>query len=248
MGNYFVFAGKRSCDMGLVIEHFPNWPKPAKRVETFSVPGRNGLLRREEGAFDNVTLVYNCYFRGNGRQAAEIAQWLLGSTGYQYLSDTYQLGFFHMAAFTGPVDMENILNRHGRVRLEFDARPEFFSDAGQLPVEIVVDPAVRTFTTTLVNPYSFPALPLLRIKGNGEMAKVSINVGSRAFSLLEIPGYLDVDCAMQNVYKDGDNHNNVVVYPTDFPVLQPGENTIAIVGDPVQGVEKLTIWPRWWKV
>lgn len=248
MGNYFVFAGRRSRDMGLIVEHFPNWPKPRKRVETFSIPGRNGLLRREEGAFDNVPLSYDCYFRGDGRQAAKIAQWLLGASGYQRLYDTYQPGFFHMAALNGPMDIENILNRHGRVRLEFDAKPEFFSDAGQTPVDIVVDPAVRTFTMTLVNPYSFPALPLFRIQSNGETARVSVNIGNRAFSLLEVPGYLDVDCAMQNVYKGGENYNNAVVYPTNFPVLQPGENAVSIVGDPVQGVEKLTIWPRWWKI
>lgn len=245
MANYFEFAGKRSTDFGLVVERYPKRPKPARRVNTYQIPGRSGLLRGDTGTYDNVLASYDCYFRGKDDEAAAIAQWLYTAPGYSRLSDTYSPGFFSYAAFDGPLDIENILNRFGRCTITFTCLPERYSEDGQEPLTFYPDPDVRTYSFTLVNPYQFTAKPLIRL--TGQLA-TSVTINRRAFSVSSIPTYLDVDSDMQNVYKGSVSYNNLVTVPTEFPVLDPGENYIVVAGERIQSVSEITIWPRWWRL
>lgn len=248
--SYFVFAGRTSLEMGLIIERFPAQNKPTRKVTTLEVPGRNGLLRIDLGGYNNIPVSYDCYFRGGPDKAAEIASWLYGSgSGYLELRDTYRPGGYRLAAFDGPLDIDNVWNRHGRLTVTFDCKPEFFLDCGQNPITYTPDPEVRTFTAVLRNPYNFTAKPLLQLTGNGAC---SINmrplggtsVGS--FTLSDLPGTLTVDCDTQNVYQGLINYNNLVSHATAFPELFPGDNEIVIAGQTVQTVSKMVLTPRWW--
>lgn len=109
MDNFFMFAGRRSTEFGLVVERFPSQPKPARKVELISIPGRNGMLRVDQGAYENVTVSYECYFKGGPNQASTISGWLYASGGgYAVLRDTYHPDVFRMAAFDNMSEIENI--------------------------------------------------------------------------------------------------------------------------------------------
>lgn len=259
MLNYFAFAGRRCTDFGVHVQRFPAQPKPLRQVETISVPGRCGTLRIDKGGFENLLVSYDCYFRGGPQQASEVAAWLYSAgSGYSELRDTYHPDFFRRAAFDGPLDMENVLNRYGRCIVTFDCKPQLFSDVGQQPVPFAIPSySGGGFTAVslgkLYNPYQFPAKPLIKIGGytNGQIHIINSKGDMGLF--YEVQGGAYIDCETQNMYyRDDVNVNCYLTQLTEFPVLMPGENEIVMyhkaVVSPGDEPLSLVITPRWWKL
>ena len=94
-----IWAGVPSTSVGVVVERYPEQPGPCRRLETIQVPGRNGDLLIDQGAWDNYGQDYEVYFRaGAGRtpEAARIVRaWLMRPQGYQRLEDSYDPDFYH---------------------------------------------------------------------------------------------------------------------------------------------------------
>lgn len=248
--NYFVFDGTRCTDFDIFVQRFPAQNKPVRKVEKVSIPGRNGDLRIFAGGYDNVTVSYDCYFRGSPEKASAIAQWLYGrGAGYSVLRDTYHPGVYRLAAFDGPVEVENILNRYGRCVFNFDCKPELFLDSGQETLEYqILTPTPRAAQIELYNPTAFPAKPKIRLYASGGSNATSVTIDESALTVQNIDGYIDLDCDTQNAYKGSQNQNSKIQLSgnTDFPTLAPGLNTITIAGVGQQYVSKLEITPRWW--
>lgn len=247
MYSYFSFGGQRSCDFGLRIEAAPTQPKPKRKVELISIPGRNGNLRVDRGGFENVSMTYKCSFRGDATKASEIAEWLYSAgAGYAILRDSYSPGVFRRGAFDGPIDIASTLNRAGRCNITFDCRPEVWLDCGNNTLQFYpTDSGTRIFTADVFNPTLFDARPLIRILGSGA---ASLNINNRAFSISSIPGDIYIDCDLRNAYRDGVGYNDRIVTPTDFPVLNPGHNRILVAGVTDMTVTRLEITPRWWRL
>jgi phage-related protein len=156
------FNGKSSADFGLIVEYFPESVHAARRGELIPIPGRNGVIVREDGAFDTYTQQYQVWFRNTmGRdtyqKARDVAEWLLSASGFNRLEDTYEPEFFRLARFVGPLSVETVLRNCGRVTIEFDVQPQRYLKSGETPL---------TFTggasATIMNPTQFEARPLLR--------------------------------------------------------------------------------------
>lgn len=257
MDNFFMFAGRRSTEFGLVVERFPGQPKPARKVELISIPGRNGMLRIDQGAYENVTVSYECYFKGGPNQASTISGWLYASGGgYAVLRDTYHPDVFRMAAFDNMSEIENVWNRFGRCVLSFDCKPQMWSDLGQKPVEfdLPISSGNWSFNTAVVgvlrNPYPFTAKPLIRLEGYGSSIITIQNAAGSLSLRCETGPYAEIDCEMQNMFIDDINQNTKLDIMTDFPVLAPGENIISMSHKsyPSTGEypPRLIITPRWW--
>lgn len=241
MKDGFSFGGKSTADFAMHAEKYPGLGAPRRKVTKVQVPGRNGDIHYDEGAFENYPQRYECYFHGE-QSAPDMAHgvkgWLLGAAGYRRLEDVYDPTHFRMASFTGPMDIENRLNQYGRCVVEFDCMPQAFLKGGEFPVE---------FTTngTLYNPTEFVAIPLVRLYGSGSG---SVGIGGVAVQVLEIEDQLVLDCESMNCYRDGgegaaENKNRAIDAP-EFPSLGPGENAIILSG----GITKIEIIPRWWEL
>lgn len=243
--NYFIFKGRRSADFGLVVESYPAQPKPARKLERISIPGRNGSYTIDGGGYESVTVSYNCYFRGGPDQASRIASWLYGSgPGPSRLEDTYHPGVYRLASFAGQLEIENVHNRFGRLTLDFFSRPELWLSSGDEPIILTPDPSVRTYEACVYNPTAFPALPLIRLEGVGA---ASINIGRSYISITGLEDYLDVDAETQDCFRGTENKNSLVTVTSDiFPLLSPGDNKVLVAGVGAQTISKITIWPRWW--
>ena len=48
---YFIYNGKDSRDMGVILESLPPITRPKRRMETLTIPGRNGTLCIDEGTY-----------------------------------------------------------------------------------------------------------------------------------------------------------------------------------------------------
>lgn len=160
----FTFNGINSRSLGLTIERLPESLHAARRGEIYQIKGRNGSFVREDGTFDCYTQKYEVWFRDpNGVKdvyalAQEIASWLLCSSGYCRLEDTYEPDHFRFARFAGPLNIDVLIRKHfARVVLEFDVQPQRYLKSGETPL---------TFTggasATIMNPTRFEARPLLR--------------------------------------------------------------------------------------
>ena len=243
------FNGVSSDDLGLIVEKYPARQVPKRKEQKWSVAGRNGDVLAVEDAWENVTRIYDCYisaeFLTGGLQAAAnaVAQWLQAST-WATLWDDYDNDTFVVAHFTGPVDVENIINKFGRVQLKFDCWPQRFLTSGTTAI-------TKTAAFSIDNPTAFIAEPTIMMFGTG--AGGSLRVGTTATSadplltFSELPSgvVLDqviVDCREQEVYKAGVNFNAYV--SGTIPVLQPGTNYISWSG----GISGVSITPRWWRI
>ena len=234
MRHYLWFNGKSSSHFGLYISGEQTFNAPERDVESIDIPGRNGSLTISRGRFKNLTVSYPVFIRQDFSQNAAAARaWLLGVDGYARLEDTYHPDSYRLARFLGPLDFTmRFLNYSGEATLSFDCQPQRFFKSGEQVLSGVNG-------GSLFNP-GFPAKPLIKVSGTGAGY---LHIGAYTVQLLSLDGYVMLDCDMQNAYKDTLNKNSTISAP-EFPVLQPGENTIAWDG----GVTAVEVTPRWWTV
>lgn len=234
MIHFFTFDGKSSRDCGLVISGGQTFGAPERDAEQVEIPGRNGALTISRNRFKNITVSYSAFLRRDfAENAAALRAWLLGGEGYRRLEDTYHPDSFRMARFSGPLEFETgFLNRTGEVTLSFDCKPQRFLKSGELA-------AAYTAPAVLYND-GFPALPLIKVMGTGAG---NLYAGGVTVRILALDGYLYLDSDTQNAYKGTLNQNSAIRAP-EFPVLQPGKNTVSWDG----GVAGVEITPRWWTV
>lgn len=235
-----VWAGVPSDHVGVVVEHYPDQPGPARQYETISVPGRNGDLIIDRGSYSNYTQSYDIYFsaehsrlyRGAPMGARAVRAWLLGPVGYQVLEDSYDPDFYRTAYYVGPPDVENIMNRFGRLTISFNCKPQRWRKDGRRSVTL-------TAPGTLYNDL-FPAKPLIRVNGT---AAGTLTVGAYTVAINELADYIMLDSDLQDAYR-GTQNENAAIATDAFPVLEHGDNAISWTG----GITSVEITPKWWTI
>ncbi len=239
MENGFSFAGMSTRDFNMLVEHYPKQGSPKRKRTSISVPGRNGDLHYDEGAFENYKQSYSCGFcdyRPTAELAHAIKCWLFSPRGYQRLEDGYDTAHFRMASFAGPLDIENQLNKIGKCTVTFDCAPQYFLKCGERPI-------LLDTPSSLYNAW-FPAQPIVYVYGSGDG---TMTVGSVTVQLFGLSGSITLDCEMQNAYRvtGGVMENlNAHIRAPEFPTLAHGDNPITWSG----GVERAEIIPRWWEL
>lgn len=162
MRSTIYFNGKSSADFGLIVEYYPESVHAARRGELITIPGRNGVIIREDGAYDTYSQTFQIWFRNTLNRdtfqtARDVAEWLLGASGFCRLEDTYEPEHFRLARFVGPLNVETVLKNHGRATLEFDVQPQRYLKSGETPLTFAGGDV-----STITNPTQFEARPLLR--------------------------------------------------------------------------------------
>lgn len=227
-----TWAGINSDTLGLTVERYPGRPRPTKKYSVISIPGRNGDLHVDTGAYTNYTQYYDIGIRGKTEglpmAARSVADWLYGPAGYQRLEDSYEPDVFRMAYFAGPLDVENMLNILGRASIEFNCKPQRFLKSGEASVAV---------TSGIYNPTAFPALPIINITGSGAGR---LQVGKYVVEILSLDGSITLDSETQNAY-DGTTNLNGTISAPEFPQLIAGDNEISYTG-----AWTIEITPRWW--
>lgn len=234
MDSFFIFDGKNSLDYGIRIESYPDRPYPERSYNAYTVPGRNGSLIYDTGAYANVTQSYDCNFRTKATaydMQRYLTDWLLMPTGYRELEDSYSPDVYRKAIFAGPTDVSTFFGKFGKCTLDFNCLPQRYLKSGRIPLEV-------TSGMTLVNDGE-DALPLISVTGSGSG---TIGIGSSTIELSDIPEGLTIDSEVQNVYAGADNKNSLATISGGFPILKRGHTGITFSG----GVTALTITPRWW--
>ena len=227
----FTFNGKSTADYGLLVTGRRVFGAPARKVERFSVPGRNGDILVDMGAYENYIVAYDVALLDFKADVRAITNWLLSSSGYMKLTDTYDTTHYRMGACYSSIEyVTTALNREGTATIEFDCKPQRFLNSGETTTTIT------SASYTLNNPTQMPARPLLRVTTTG---KVTIN--GNEITVSAVDGYVDIDCETQQAYKGTTNCNNDIIVD-EFPVLVGGNNTIT------QTTTTVAVTPRWWEL
>ena len=235
--SYFYFAGQSCLDFGLHIEEHPRYTAAQRLVTTQQVPGRNGLLAFDTGAFGNVNGTYNVYVNATASNTMaagrEISTWLQGNTGYQRLEDAYDTEVYRMAIFTGPMDFSNFFQRYGKATLTFNCMPQRFFKSGESPLKLSNGVTLRN--------YWMCAKPLIQVTGSGQGI---LYFNDYQVTISSIPsGGITLDCETEDAYQGTDNLNGLVtVSNEEFLRLVHGDTQIRWSG----GITAVSIYPRWW--
>lgn len=146
--------GDCAQDYGVRIVRDADSVYAARDVETEEVPGRNGAIVYDNGAFRNVTQTYTMYIPDldKRRTARYVAAWLLShADGYYRLVDDYEPDVYRMARFVGPLDVQARLERYGTAQIDFDCKPQRFL-SGSSAEPITVYPVVGGYLDTSGGP------------------------------------------------------------------------------------------------
>lgn len=238
----FTYNGVSSASMGVFVEKAPNWPKPRRKRDVYSIPGRNGDIVFDQGAFETVTLEYPIAYIGGAATASEIADWLLSAPDYCRLEDTYYPDVYRLVRIDGPLDIENTLGKAGRAKLRMYARPEVFTKAGDSPIDIPEDGWIHS--VTIHNPFPFNAKPIIEIEGYGTV-NLSTPGGGLEVRLAPYEPAVTIDCERQTLIHNGFAYESATTVYGEFPHLLPGENVITISA-PDGEIRGARITPRWW--
>lgn len=234
MRNWFIFNGKSSKDFGVYISGLNTFGAPERDVETISIAGRNGDLTLDNGRYKNIDTSYPAFIYDRFDNNIEgLRNYLLSQKGYKRLEDTYHPDEYRLARYKGGLTPKVIDELYaGEFDLTFDCYPQRYLKSGEQVLEFTDDGSIY-------NEYSQVAKPLIRAYGTG-----TFTIGDITVQITTADTYTDIDCELQEAYKDDLSHNcnaNIVLTNGDFPSLISGDNTIAL-----DGITQLDITPRWW--
>ena len=234
MKNFIIFNGQSLRDFGVYISGLNTYNAPSRDVDSVKVPGRNGTLTMDNGRYNNISVTYPAFICNNYDARVEaLRNFLLSQSGYKRLEDTYHPEEFRLARWAGEFTADTLdALIAGKFDLTFDCYPQRFLKEGEKQTEF-------TAAGSINNPYLQTALPLIRAYGTG-----SFSVGGISVSISSALTYTDIDCELQECYKDSLSTNrNAYVTLTDgeFPKLSPGTNAVTM-----SGISKLIITPRFW--
>ena len=165
-----------------------------------------------------------------------LLDFLVSQKGYIKLEDSFSPDIYVMARYSGETNPKKMVidAKKGSFILTFDRKPQKYLKEGDIPITL-------TTNGNIYSQYNQDALPLIRAYGTG-----SFSIGGVSVQITAANGYTDIDCELQEAYKDNFSTNcngNIVLTNGTFPKLVKGANNITM-----SGITKLEIKPRWWKL
>lgn len=238
--HYFILDDVRSIDMGVYIGGQNTYNAPKRDVTKISVPGRNGDLIQDNGRFLNVSVPYNVVVMEEFRERTdELKAWLLHTSKYRKLADTYHPGTYRLARVGADITFNtSAFNLTGKSKIIFDCKPQRFLDEGD-------DPILITETGTVIyNPTLFDAEPIITIFVS-DSGTHTLQINDYEITVSEIEEFVVVDSSVKECYKEGLGMNSHVVMANyRFPVLVPGDNEFIFSS----GIERVEVVPKWWTI
>mgnify|MGYP001585048294 CR=1 FL=1 len=223
--NSFIWKNLDSyIDYGIVINTLPPSTKAEKNVEEIPIPGRNGDITVDDGTYKPITFTLTCTLL-DASKINEVKSWL---DGYSDLVFNWEVDRYYKAKLINRIDISQSMDTLGEFPLIFKAQPHAYA----------LNNNIITISSpgTIYNPSSADSAPKLKVYGSGD---ILLNIGTQQFGLLDVDGYVTIDCEMMECYKDEDLKNTST--QGEFFKLEPGINSIDWMGN----VSKIEIIPNW---
>lgn len=239
---YFTYNGRSSAEFGLHIEKKDVFSAPEYDAEFISIPGKSGDIINPNRRFANIKVTYTVFLARKNIAALaavlrDIKGWLYSEPDrYHELSDSYDAEYFRYGVISGSLDIEEQLNKVGSFTVTFNCKPYKYSFAGQETV------SADASELTITNPTAFESKPYIKLYGSGTVRLMiqPSGQGTTTWVISDVDEYIEIDSELMNCFKDTVLKNDAVT-GEGFPVLKPGENSIACVGN----VRRVEVVPRW---
>lgn len=216
MGAYFIYNGIKSSDMGVVLKALPPITKPKRKIETITVPGRNGNLHIDEGCYEPINISLECALK-KGINARSITEWL---TEFGVITFSDEVDKCYNATIVNSIPLSRVF----RIYREFIIQLEL------QPIALSIQEYTYNCNNNNVNTLSIDCTaemcPYIKVTGSGEI-QLTINNSTCILNVDE--EYIELDCELQNAYKGLESKNDKM--NGEFPKLKPGKNTIQIMGN-----------------
>ena len=227
--NYIVFKGVQSTDIdGLLISELPPITKPEMRVEETVINGKNGSQYEDLGyaPYEKPVLIG---LRGNF-DIDKVMKFFSGEGDVVFSNEPDKV---YVAKISARIDYTRLL-RYRQATIPFIVQPckyKRFEDVA----------TIKTMPAEVFNEGLEPSKPIFYLKGSGTVS-ISIN-GGYVFEYTFPDGETDVeiDSETEDASLNGELKNRNM--NGEFPVLQPGINTIEWTGDVAEiGVMPRSMW------
>lgn len=234
---YFIANGISSKDFDVYLTDAGTYGIAERDTSKISIQGRNGDLILDNGRYKNKKMTYPAIIiKDFAENFQNLLDFLVSQKGYIKLEDSFLPDIYVMARYSGETNPKKMVidSKKGSFILTFDRKPQKFLKEGDRAITL-------TTNGNIYSKYNQDALPIIRAYGTG-----TFSIGGVAIQITSANGYTDIDCELQEAYKDSFSTNcngNIVLTNGVFPKLVKGTNTITI-----SGITKLEIKPRWWKL
>ena len=206
----------------------PAIPPNTKRMQYIEIPGRDGTVSMFDGYDDRpFPIDFNIYDRTNvNKKLREVNPIFSNCKTIKFTDDPeiyYKVKEFKIS------DKERV----------FDKAYEFSAEVKIEPFDYLVEGSkvlTLTSSTTLVNPGTYYSEPTLKIYGSGT---INMSVGSYSFQVTNVSGYVQINSALLECYKDTDPLGKEM--KGSFPLFVPGSNKITLSST----ITKVELIPNW---
>ena len=222
---FFIFNGKNSKDMGIIVNKMPAITRPEMKVEEIVVPGRSGSLYIKENekydTYEPFTYQIECTLIDNAN-TRNIFEWLKGEGKLILSRETDK---FYNVLIKSKIDLEQVYQVCNEFSIEFQVQPFAYSVCEK-------EQKLLSSTEITILDSTYYIKPYIKVIGNGD---ISLSINDKTMVLKNIEDYIELDCELEEAFKGNINCNNKV-YSEDFLYLEPEKNLIDWLGD-VSSVE-----------
>ena len=232
---YFTFDGIKSSDYGVWINGGGTFDAPKRRHKEYVVPGRNGVLTIDEGAYDEIDHKYPAFISNNfASNVQNFRNYMMTKIGHVRLTDSYHTDEFYRAKYMDGLEVDVAPGgKGGAFTVTFRRDPRRFLVSGETQSTVASGGSIS-------NPTLYASKPLIRVTGYG-----TLYVGSDRLDVASGFAYVDIDSETQDCYHGTDNANSkVTLQSNNFPQLQPGTTGITYSGN----ITSVKITPRWYRL
>ena len=232
----FYLDGVAANSVGILLQEPPKFSAPTPIVEKKRIPGRNGDIIFDTGAYANRSGKFSCFSLGEDVESTlrGVNQYLFGKSGYRRLETQHDPDHFWMARVESGARMEIRNNVLAPYEITFDCKPQRFLKSGE--------PRISNSNGGMVvtNHTGYKAKPLIYIYG---VNAGTLKIGMYTIDVLDMTNSpIIIDCETMDVYSGYSNLSGSVSMD-EFPVLNPGDNKVEF-----SGVTTVEIIPRWWEL
>ena len=201
-------------DKGIIVEKTPTISKGQKRIDTYTIDGRNGFLSIDRGTYEPFSLQVECH----AKETANFDEIKAFLDGYGVIS------------LDGEREYTAIVNN----AIPFEKVQMFKS----FVVQFMVNPIAHDITATTINlltgltdgKFTITGTytdiePTITITCSGD---VSITIINKTFTLDDASGEYVLDCENKIITKNGVNASSIM--SGDFPTFKNGENAVSKTG------------------
>ena len=209
-----LFNGRRSDELGVLIESRPEIPAPKRAIESIAIPGK-GIVHKDLGYYEDIDIKVKAAFITEadkwGQQFRKVKKWL-STIGMSELRFSDDVGYFRKVIKAEADSAERVLKRGGRFSINFLCDPYCYAINGKDTI-----PLPDQFQNS-----GEPCEPTYTIKGEG-VCTLTVNQKSVKAN---IGGSIVLDTALKQARNaEGTAINTSVSGDLDDLKLKEGMNT-----------------------